>query len=270
MATHLRQTEQLIINQLLDRNVFTSRPSRKASQAQQKAVQALKQTVTQQHINYYLNDLLGSRPENFQENLVLLLGAQRESATAVHVLLATLKAIINLPELQGDRTDRVVLAQSVIQQVHSEVVELDEGTIHREITRLFVDRFKLLTPDAPAYLPSEADQEITEYWDVDPNFNLVAQAMVNRLRHRQETPPLTMRQRINRALLTHHYLTPQTAPQLWPELLANRAALAQQWAELDRFDLECGDGYALLLDKTRQPSQAKPTVVAIAVARAIH
>ena len=270
MATHLRGPERVIINQLIDQNVFTSHPTPKTTQVVADAMMAFKKTVVQQHVNNYLTDLVGQRPENYQENLVWLVGPQQESPEAVHVLLATLKAVINLPELQGNRADRAVLVQTIVRQVHSEVVDLDEREIHRLITALFVDRFNLFVPDLPEYTPSDQEQEITEYWDVSPDFNLVAQALVNRLMAQTGRPPLTAVQRLNRLLLSRRYLSRATlSPQLWATLLQQKEAIAAQWAELQRFDLECGDDYALLLDTTRQPSKAKPSVVAIAVARRI-
>lgn len=270
MVTKLHATERFVINQLIDRGVFTSTLTPRTPQATVEAVMALKRTVTQQRINGYLKNLVGTIPENYQENLVWLLGPLKEDAETVHVLLATLKAVINIPELQGNRTDRAVLIQTVVRQVHSEVTTLDEREIHRLITALFVDRFKLFIPDVPEYTPIDQDQEITEYWDIDPEINRFAQAVVTHFRQKQAMPPLSAIQRLNRALLIKRSLNrATTSPQLWQALQDNRQAIAQQWAQLDRFDLEIGDDYALLLDHARTPSRAKPTVVAIALARQI-
>ncbi|GEO65713.1 hypothetical protein [Levilactobacillus spicheri] len=270
MVTHLRGAERDIVNQLIDRNLFTSTLTAQTPKATVNAVKALKKTVVQQHVNHFLQELVGTIPENYQENLVWLVGPPKEDAETVHILLATLKAVINVPELQGNRADRSVLTQTIVRQVHSEVPQLDEREIHRRITQLFVDRFQLFTPDTPEYVPLDQDQEVIEYWNVDPDFNRIAQALVTRLATKAATPPLTRLQRLNRALLIKRSLSrATTSPQLWQTLQEHRTELAQQWAELGRFDLECGDDYALLLDRTRTPSRAKPTVVAIAVARQI-
>lgn len=270
MPAHLSGPERLIINRLIDQNLFTSTHTAKTAQATAAAVMALKRTVVQQHVNGFLKDLVGTVPENYQESLVWLVGPLKEDSETVHVLLATLKAVINIPELQGNRTDRAVLAQTIVRQVHSEVPQLDEHEIHRLITDLFVDHFHLFVPDVPESTPADQDQEVAEYWDVDPEFNRFAQALVTSLTKREDTAPLTAVQRLNRALLINRYLSRATlSPQLWTTLQANRESIAQQWAELDRFDLECGDDYVLLLDKSRTPSRAKPTAVAINVARQI-
>jgi len=268
MATRLSNLERLIVNQLIDTGLFTSSPV-KPTKEMTDAIMALKKTVVQNRINNYLKDLIGITPENIQENLLLTLGSEDESAETVHVLLATLKAVINLPELQNGSGDRAVLTQTIVRQVRSEVVDLDEKEVQRLITKLFVERFKLFTEDRPDVAQSEQTQEITEYWNVSPDFNLVAQAIVNRLTNKQ-TPDLTDIQRVNRALLINHYISPKMSPYLWEILLDNKNKIFEQWENLDRFDLECGDDYALLLDKKRQQVKSKPAVVAIAVAHSIH
>ncbi|BDZ29596.1 hypothetical protein MH1LPH_00620 [Lactiplantibacillus brownii] len=52
-------------------------------------------------------------------------------------------------------------------------------------------------------------------------------------------------------------------------MVQNRTEIAEQWAQLGRFDLELGDDYALLLDTQRTPSEAKPFIIAIVVAHAL-
>jgi len=268
MVTRLSNLERLIVNQLIDTGLFTSSPV-KPTKEMTDAVMALKKTVVQNRVNNYLKDLIGITPENIQENLLLTLGSENESAETVHVLLATLKAVINLPELQNGSGDRAVLTQTIVRQVRSEVVDLDEKEVQRLITKLFVERFKLFTEDRPDVAQSEQTQEITEYWNVSPDFNLVAQAIVNQLANKQ-TPDLTDIQRVNRALLINRHISPKMSPYLWEVLLDNKDKISEQWGNLDRFDLECGDDYALLLDKKRQQTKSKPAVVAISVAHSIH
>jgi len=253
---------------LIDTGVFT-RNHLKQTREMTDAIMALKKTVVQNRVNNYLKDLIGINPENIQENLLLTLGSENESAETVHVFLATLKAIINLPELQNGSSDRSVLTQTIVRQVRSEAVDLDENEVKRLITKLFVERFKLFTEDRPDVAQSEQTQEIIEYWNVSPDFNLVAQAIVNHLTSTQ-TLGLTDVQRVNRALLINGYISPKMSSHLWEVLLDKKDKIAEQWENLDRFDLECGDDYAVLLDKKRQKSKSKPAVVAIAVAHSIH
>lgn len=272
MVNNLSSSEKMIINQLIDTGVFTSSITKQTKQKRIDTVNSLKRSTVQQRINRYLDDLIGIKPENVQENLLLLLDSSFEDPEVSHVVLATLKTIINLPELQSDRNDRVVEATAVVRQVHSEVIDLDEKEIYRLIVKIFVERFQLFIPDMPEYEDAEHDQEISEYWDVDPNFNLYAQTLVNYLKDKKKnrSSELTEVQRINRALLTHRYLSPSYSPKLWLDLVENKEGIAEQWSKLDRFYLECGDDYALLLDKNRQPSKSKQAAVAIAVAQDIH
>lgn len=265
--SELRATERLIVNQLFDHGIFTSTITPQTTGTTVDAINALKRPVTQQRLNSYFKNLLGVVPDNYQENLLFLFGDKRLDAESVHILLATIKAVINLPELQNTQSDRVVPTQTIIRQVHSEVVALDEKEIRRQIVALFVDRFALFTPDMPELGPSDQTLEVEDYWDISPDFNYVDQCLVNHLQAGENAQPATAQQRVNRALLNRRYLSRQS--KLWPELLLHKEAIAEQWAQLDRFELECGDNYALLLDKTRQPSRAKPFVVAIAVANSL-
>lgn len=263
----LHSPERLIINQLIDHNIFTSTQTSQTTQVTREAIQALKRPATQQRIGTFFDNLVGRRPGNYQENLVLLLGQQRLSATTVHVLLATFKAIINLPELQNQSRDRVVLTDTVVRQVNSEVTELDDKTILRQINAIFVDQLGLLVLDRPETPTEEQAAEVQDFWDVSPDFNYVAQCLVDQLLTTTQTMKLTPVQQLNRLLLTQRFISRSRNPQLWPTLMANRVAIAAQWAQLQRFDLEVGDDYALLLDTQRQPSGAKPFIVAIAVAQ---
>ncbi|AKP64450.1 hypothetical protein FC99_GL000251 [Levilactobacillus koreensis JCM 16448] len=263
----LHGPEQLIVNELLNHGIFTSTITPQTSRQMADAINALKRPQTQQRLNSFFKGLLGVVPDNYQENLLFLPGNQRLDADSVHVFLATLKAVINLPELQNQQSDRVVLTQTIVRQVHSEVVNLDEKEIRRRITALFVDRFGLFTPDMPEVSAVERTEEIDDYWDVSPDFNYVAACLVEHLQAATVDPEPTPLQRVNRALLTQRYV--DRSSRVWLDLVTHKAEIAEQWAQLDRFDLECGDDYALLLDKSRKKSEAKPAVVAVAVARSL-
>jgi hypothetical protein len=263
----LYASEQTIINQLVDTGLFSAMTNTDAPQRLQQAHVALQRPQTQRRVVNYLTALLGETPAIYQGNLLLLLGANRVPATQVHVLLATLKAVINLPELQDATLDRAIPVLTIIRLVHSEVPDLDEKTIRQDIKQLFVERFGLFKEDRPLQTAEEGAVEVEEYWDVAPSFVYVAQCLVNELLQQRDTPALTPRQRVNRGLLRYRYLSPTTTPQLWPLLQDNQTELAADWAPLQRFDLECGDGYALLLDRQRQPSTARPFAVAIRVAQ---
>lgn len=268
MGIKLSNNESLIINQLIDTGLFVNN-TKNSSKEMAVATESLKKTLVQQKINSYLHDLIGIYPENIQENLILLISSDFESSETVHVLLATLKSVINLPELQEEKTDRDVLTQTIVRQVHSEVTELDEREIYRLINNLFVDRFRIFTPDHPELTDSEHNQEISEYWNIDPNFNLIAQGIVNQLTVRNNII-LNDTQRVNRALLIHRYISSKKSPNLWDALLRKKDKIAEQWDKLDRFYLECGDDYALLLDAKRQQVKSKPAVVAIEVSHRIN
>lgn len=259
----LHQNERLIINALLDRGVFTSTVNGHMTKATVTAVQALKRPLVQQRINTYLRELVGQAPENYQENLVFLAGTEMLAPETVHVLLATLKAILILPEVQEQGS---VPTQTVVRQVHSEVVDLDEREIYRQITALFVDRFGLFVPDAPVNQSSDLPQEINELWEISPNFDAVAQCMVDHIQMTEKSP-LTAAQQVNRALLTRPFISRQADADLWETLQAHRLEIAAQWNQLGRFALECGEDYALLLDTQRQPVTSRAFVVAIAVAQ---
>lgn len=270
MTTQLNNSERLIVNQLIDNGLFTSNPFKPTKEVLN-AVKTLRQTRNQQRVNNYIKDLLGILPENIQENLLLIFGKEFESPENVHVLLATLKTIINLPELQSNPNDRSVLTQVVIRQVNSEVVDLDEKEIGSIITEIFVDRFKLFTVDHPELSQSESNQEIVEYWHISPDFNTVAQAIINHLTvNSYNKEDISIQQKINQQLLAEKYINSHRSPQLWLYLREHKDDIAEQWASLDRFDLEVGDGYALLLDKKRKQVKSRTGVVAIAVARSMH
>lgn len=263
----LQQNERLVINQLIDHGVFTSTPVKGMTKVTIAAIQSVKRPLVQQRINTYLKDLVGTGPENYQENLVFLMGKPKLDAETVHVLLATLKAVINLPEMQQMTSNCVVPTETIVRQVHSEVVLLDEKEIYRRITALFVDRFNLFTPDAPISQSSELPQEVTEFWDINPDFNYVAQCIVDDLSRQANQLSLTPVQEVNRALLIHQYISKSRQPELWQTLQTHKQVIADQWAQLQRYDLECGATYALLLDTQRQPVTARAFVVAIAVAQ---
>lgn len=265
--SELHGPERLIINQLFDHGVFTRTITPAMPQSNIDAIQALQRPNVQKKINTFMHDLLGIGPENYQENLLFLFGLNQLNEDEVHVLLATLKAVINLPELQG--RDRVVSVSTLIRLVHSEVIDLDEQIIYKLINEIFVERFALLVRDAPEYPVSEQVQEVEEYWDISPDFVYVAQCIVLHLQTSVSRLHLTELQRVNRVLLAHRFISSKTTPHLWSYLQANKNTIAQQWSQLQRFDLECGDDYALLLDRQRQPSTSKPFVIAVKIARSL-
>lgn len=262
----LHQNERLIINQLIDQSVFTSTLQKNMTNRTKEAIHALKRPQVQQRVNTYLRDLVGVLPENYQENLVFLFGRPKLESETVHLLLATLKTVINLPEMQPGAS-RIVSTQTIVRLVHSEVVALDEREVLRQITHLFVDRFKLFIPDTPEVQNNEITQEVTEFWDISPDFNYVAQAIVDYLTQQRLAPDLTPVQMVNRALLVQQYVSRTQQPDLFQSLVDHRDTIAAQWQQLQRFDLEVGEDYGLLLDKTRQPVTARAFVVGIAVAQ---
>ncbi|WP_261807359.1 DUF4194 domain-containing protein [Lapidilactobacillus luobeiensis] len=267
----IHQNERTIINALFDQGVFTNGTTAKMAQRQIDAANASKKPLTQQRISSFLQELLGVTPTQYQGNFACLFGGEGLAPEVVHVLLATLKAVINLPELQNSFEDRAVPTRTIIRQVHSEVVELSEWQIRGVITQLFVDQMGLLIAGVPEMADSASSdpQEVDDYWIVDVNFNQVAQCLVDRL----VTPPapakLSLGQQVNQTLLLRQFISPQTSPELWPFLREHQAEIAAQWAQLGRFGLEMGQDYALLLDRQRQPSVAQPFILAIAVAQSL-
>ena len=263
---NITKLDQLIINELLDHGVFTTTPLAAATQQSRLAIAELKKPSVQQRIGNYFKNLLGIAPDNFQENLLLLTGSATLTSAQVHVLLATIKTVINEPELQGKDDDRAVSTQKIVRQVHSEVTELDEREILRLIDSLFVKRFGLFTPDRLEEDQENTPVEIDDYWEVSPDFNAFAQNLVNHLTQAAPDEDLSEIQQVNRVLLAEQFMSPQTNPQTWPLLIAHKTAIAEQWQQGGRFILEVGDHYALLLDSQRQPSVAKPYLVALKVA----
>lgn len=263
---NMTNLDRLIINELLDHGVFTTTPLAAATQQSRAAIAELKKPSVQQRIGNYFKNLLGLAPDNFQENLLLLAGTAKLNSAQVHVLLATEKTVINEPELQGKDEDRAVATQKIVRQVHSEVTELDEREILRLIDSLFVKRFGLFTPDRLEEDQENTPAEIDDYWEVSPDFNEFAQNLVNHLGQSAPANDLNELQQVNRVLLAEQFMSPKTNPQTWPLLVAHKEEIADQWRQGGRFILEVGDHYALLLDNQRQPSVAKPYLVALTVA----
>lgn len=87
------------------------------------------------------------------------------------------------------------------------------------------------------------------------------------LTQQRPIPDLTPVQMVNRALLIQQYVSRTRQPNLFQTLVDHRDAIAAQWRQLQRFDLEVGENYALLLDTMRQPVTARAFVVGIAVAQ---
>ncbi len=262
----ITKRDQLVINELLDHGVFTTTPLAAATQLSRGAIADLKKPSVQKRIGFYFKNMFGIMPENFQENLLFLLGTEKLSPVQVHVLLATVKTIINEPELQNNQADRAIATQKIVRQVHSEVTELDERELLRTIDALFVKRFGLFTPDRLEDDSENVPAEIDDYWEVHPDFNEFTQNLVNYLVNTQSQEEVSEIQKVNRVLLTEQFMSPKANPQLWSTLAVNKQEIAEQWAQGGRFVLEIGDRYALLLDTQRQPSVAKPYLVALAVA----
>ncbi|OAU77435.1 hypothetical protein PY62_06520 [Lacticaseibacillus rhamnosus] len=107
----ITKRDQLVINELLDHGVFTTTPLAAATQLSRGAIADLKKPSVQKRIGFYFKNMFGIMPENFQENLLFLLGTEKLSPVQVHVLLATVKTIINEPELQNNQADRAIATQ---------------------------------------------------------------------------------------------------------------------------------------------------------------
>lgn len=266
----LGNTEKMIINRLLDQELFTSTPEPTTTKATINAIRAFKQGYKQRRVYHFFNHLIGTQPLNYGNNLVLLIGPGELNDAEKHVLLATLKAVISSPEMDGLASDMVIDSQSIIQQVHSEVVELDEPTIYGIIDDIFVKRFGLFTPDYPEGDEASRSEIMDPFWDINPDFISITHEMIEYMSHPQDTGNLTERQRVNRVLLRFRYLSPHRFPELWPQLVANKEQLMADWAPLERFRLECGEDYAILLDNQQKKSEAKPLIVAIALANRLH
>ncbi len=228
---------------------------------------ALRKTRTKERINRYLSDLLGVVPLEFQGNLLLLVGADSLDASAVHVLLATLRAVINQPNVEGSGDDWIIAVQSTLTQICSEVTELSPREALQIVRRLFVDRWHLLTPEVLAEPDPEMGPDAAAFWSVDADFTNIARCMVDAISRGTSDTEVTSLQRLNRELLTRRYLSAAQNPELWALLKENKGAVAETWSVLHRLTLEVGDGYALLLDEQRQISQSKPYLIALSVAK---
>lgn len=266
---HLYQTERHIINELLDRGIFTSSVTPEMRKSQASDIESLARPSTQRHINRFMKKMFATVPQNFRGNLLFLSGDTQLSAADKHVLLATCKAVINAPEMQGVTSDRVILCATLVTMVNSEVTELDEKKIRKTINHLFIDRFKLFSVDNP--LESDVDEavEIQEYWDVSPDFTGFVKCLVAALNAEQVGEEISDIQRVNRYLLQHQYLDAKWMPQLWQTLQQNKTEIEENWHELARYYLECGTDYALLLDDYRRPSESRQFYAAVKVAQSL-
>ena len=265
----LEKAHRLAINQLIDHAIFTGTIDQSMRQGEMKAREVYQSPSGRQRIQGWFSRLFGEAPTGFRDSWLWLMGPNKLPATHVTVLLATLKAVINTPAAQGIEADRVIEARPVIAAVHSAVPELDERELRKIIDSLFVERFKLLTPDNPE-VAEEKNSTVQEYWDVSEDFVSAAQLLVSALKtglkpHLENATPL---QQVNRYLLKHRYLD-QTQPRLWATLKTNKVVIADMWAPLQRFYLEVGDDYALLLDGARRQLQSRQYFVALAVARSL-
>lgn len=266
--SELTKPERTVINQLLDHAVFTASITPDTKPAQAAAITAFARPSGKRKVNGWFQNMFGTTPLPFQDNLLWLQGPDRLSEAQVAVLLATLKAIINMPEVQQNSADRVVAVQPVVTAVHSVVPQLDEVEIAKVIADLFENRLGLLTADQPE-TSGESVGEVEEFWDVDVDFVAVANLLVQAIAKPQDSPKHTDIQRANIYLLKHRYLAKATQPDLFAVVQANAQAIAAAWADAQRFYLEVGDDYAMLLDATRRQKNAKQYFVALAVAHTL-
>lgn len=265
----LHANERFIIERLLERGVFTSTVTSDMLKNEAEAIQTFKRPQTKKRITEYLYEVFGLVPNFYQDNLVFLPGFQYMGPDEVHVFLATLKTVINEPSLQFGDDARVVATQTVIRQVRSEVVDLSETMIFRLIRKLFVDRFKLFTPERLEGSTTDQDVVIEEYWSVNPDFTSFSQCVVDSLQT-QQSAELNGRQQVIQALMERPFLSPKATPKEWSLLMRYKKEVAESLQPLLRFELEVGAEYALLLDRKRQRINSKPYTVALAVARSLE
>ncbi|MFD1440571.1 hypothetical protein [Lacticaseibacillus hegangensis] len=264
---NLHQTEQNIISQLFDSSIFTSSETAGMAQAKLEMIQAMRRPQTVKRISSFLTDLVGRAPYVFLENMVWLVGEQATlSVDQTRVLLATMKAVINEPNVQSANADHLVARVPIIRQVHSVVSNLDERAIESIIDGLLVDRFGLLTKEKVTVPENERNVVVDAYWSVSHDFTNITQALVNWLKQAQRPAPLSAVQQVNRALLARPFISPATAPDLWPALQTHKEEIAALWWATGRYVLECGDAYAVLLDRKRLPSTSKQYITALGVA----
>lgn len=269
--TKLTQAESFVVTELLNHGVFTGTKTDGMSALALAARDAYQRPDGQRRINGWFNQVFGRAPQSFQDNWVWLAGSQYLTPQAVAVLLATLKAVINTPATQGVESDRVIESRPVITSVQTAVPALSDKQIGKIITDLFVDRFRLLTPDNPVNENTPAvSQLVTEYWDVAVDFVPVAQLLVQFLRASLAGKPTqaTPQQRVNTYLLTHHFMD-RRAGDLWKILQEQKEQIAASWQPLQRFYLEVGDNYAVLLDANRRQQTSRQYFLALATARSL-
>lgn len=265
----LYSSERYIVNTLIDQGFFNGSITADTKRSQEEAISALQRPVTQRHINQFMQNMFAIKPQNFRGNLLFLLGEQQLPPEKVHILLATCKAVINAPEMQGVTSDRVIACSALVRLVNSEVTETDDKTIRKIINQIFVDRFQLFSIDRPLESQSDENVEIEEYWDVSPEFTSFVKCLVADLNADHSTEKLSDIQRINRYLLQHKYLSAKRFPYLWQILQQNKATIESDWHVLQRYYLECGNDYALLLDDYRKPSESRQFYTAIKVAQSL-
>lgn len=266
----LGSTEKLIINQLIDHEVFTSTPEPQTTNKKRQAIEAFKQAYKQRRVHDFFEELIGEQPFNYGNNLLLLMGSGNLTSAQKHVFLATLRAVISSPQMDGLDSDMVIDSQSIIQQVHSEVFELNETEIYAIINDLFVERFGLFTPDYPEGNEQSQSEIMDPFWDINPDFISITHEFIAYISHSSDEQQVSIRHEINRELLNRRFISPQTSGRLWRGVQENKEQLMSDWKPLERFRLECGDDYAILLDGQQKKSEAKPLIVAIAYANLLH
>lgn len=268
---NLTKAERTVINQLVDHSVFTGTKTEDMRAGALAARDAYQRPEGQRRINGWFNQVFGTVPQSFQDSWLWLMGPDSMDQTAITVLLATFKAVINTPAAQGVAADRVIESRPVIASVQTAVPDLSEKQVGRLIDELFVQRLQLLVPDNPVATESVArSQLIDEFWDVDADFVPVAQLMVQALQRSMQTEAstVTATQKVNAYLLKYRYMDAR-AGSLWSTLREQKGQIANMWQPLQRFYLEVGDHYAVLLDGNRRQSTSRQYFVALAVASSL-
>lgn len=267
----LTKAERTVIEQLLTHGVFTGTKTDDMKAGALAARDAYQRPEGQRRINGWFNQIFGRTPFSFQDNWVWLMGPHQLSSDEITVLLATLKAVINTPAAQGVESDRVIEARPVIASVQTVAPNLSDKEVGKLIDELFVQRFQLLTPDNPVDVENTASSQfVNEYWDVSVDFVAIAQLLVQAMQDSLDAPTDTAsaQQQVNTYLLKHRYMD-KSAGNLWTTLLQQKAQISAAWQPLERFYLEVGDDYAVLLDGDRRQLSSRQYFIALAVARSL-
>lgn len=267
----LTKAERAVIAQLLTHGVFTATKTPDMKAGAIAARDAYQKPEGQRRINGWFRQVFGAIPQSFQDNWVWLMGPDQLSSDAIAVLLATLKAVINTPAAQGVEADRVIEARPVIASVQTAVPNLSDKQVGKIIEELLVKRFQLLVPDNPVdQNDSSGSSVVQEYWDVSVDFVAVAQLLVQAMQAslKHATQSATPAQQVSAYLLKHRYMDASVG-ELWSVLQQQKSQIAAAWQPLQRFYLEVGDDYAVLLDASRRQLASRQYFIALAVARSL-